>query len=192
MKRSIAVLWKGVLDRDPECWSELVSRFEPLVYAVARKVGLSDSESDDCAQETWLSLFRTRHKIKTPNKIPGWLVRTASRRSTRIARGREKDIIIEESPEVMDRECLPDEELERLETATLVHLAIESLEPRCRQLLHALYLSPKEKKYREIARDLGIPANSFGPIRSRCLRKLKSILHELGYDEVLNDHGGGS
>ena len=187
MKRNISVLWKGVLDRDPECWGELVYRFEPLVYAIARKTGLSAIESDDCVQETWLSLLRTRHKIRDPNKLSAWLVRAASRRAVRMAKSREKDLRVNDAAEPRGFNELPDEELERFETAALLRMAIESLEPRCQRLLHALYFAPEDKKYGDIARDLGLPPNSFGPTRSRCLKKLRSILEEMGYRRVLNN-----
>ena len=187
MKRNISVLWKGVLDRDPECWSELVYRFEPLVYAIARKTGLSAIESDDCVQETWLSLLRTRHKIRDPNKLSAWLARAVSRRAVRLAKSREKDLRVNDAAEPRGFNELPDEELERFETAALLRMAIESLEPRCQRLLHALYFAPEDKKYSDIARDLGLPPNSFGPTRSRCLKKLRSILEEMGYRRVLNN-----
>jgi RNA polymerase sigma factor (sigma-70 family) len=186
MNRTLVEIWQGVLDKDPECWSELVHRLEPLLYAVARRTGLSVAESDDCAQETWLSLLRTRHNIKDPNKIPAWLARATSRRAVRIVTTREKDLRVENTTEPAAPDELPDKELERLETATLVRLAVDSLEPRCRQLLHALYFAPEDKKYRDIAHDLGLPPNSFGPTRMRCLEKLKTILEEMDCDRVLN------
>ena len=183
--QDLSTIWKGVLDKDPEAWSELVHLLEPLVYAVARKSGLSAAECDDCAQETWLSLFRTRHRIENPNKIPAWLARAVSRRAGRMAKTRGRDSHAENLPELQTSGELPDEELERLEAAALVRVAVASLGPRCRQLLHALYLAPEHKKYRDIARDLGLSPNSFGPTRTRCLNKLRSILEGMDYDWVL-------
>lgn len=187
MKRSLSELWKGVLAKDPECWSELVHQLEPLVYAIARKTGLSATESDDCAQETWLALFRTRRNIRDPNKIPSWLAKAVSRRAARTAKTREKDLGVSAATDHAATTALPDEELERFETAALVRIAVDSLEPRCRRLLHALYFAPEDKKYSDIARDLGVPLNSFGPTRSRCLRKLRTILEGMGCADVLNN-----
>jgi len=185
-------IWCGVLDKNPECWSELVRRLEPLVYSAARRIGLSLGEADDCVQETWIALYHSRHRIKDPTRIPSWLVRTASRRAVRMARRRDRDVegveVVETAPSLR----LPDEELERLETAALVRLALDSVEPRCRRLLHALYLAPATKKYRQISRELGIPPNSFGPTRSRCLKKLRQILKEFGCELVPNSRGEDS
>jgi len=183
-------IWCGVLDKNPESWSKLVRRLEPLVYSAARRIGLSLGEADDCVQETWIALYRSRHRIKDPSRIPSWLVRTASRGAVRMARRRDRDIEGDEGTHTVSSGSLPDEELERLETAALVRLALDSMEPRCRRLLHALYLAPATKKYHQISRELGIPPNSFGPTRSRCLKKLRQILTRLGCEFVLNgpDH----
>ena len=190
--RTISEIWQGVLDKDPECWSDLVYLLEPLVYSIARKIGLSEGECDDCAQETWLSLLRARHKIKDPNRIPAWLIRAVSRRAIRVAKSRERDLCADPAFEPAAPGELPDADLDRLETAAQLRLALNALDPRCRRLLHALYLAPEEKKYADIARDLGLPPNSLGPTRSRCLIKLRAILEEMGYDRVLTGPDEGS
>jgi RNA polymerase sigma factor (sigma-70 family) len=185
MNRTFNEIWQGVLDKDPECWSELVHLLEPLVYAVARKTGLSPAECEDCAQDVWLSLLRTRHTIKEPDRIPAWLSRAVSRRAVRIAKARGKDLPSDSAEERAAIGELPDDVLVRLETAAILRLAMGALPPHCRRLLDALYFSPEEKKYSDIARDLGLPANSLGPTRSRCLNKLRSILEGIGFDRVL-------
>jgi DNA-directed RNA polymerase specialized sigma24 family protein len=72
--------------------------------------------------------------------------------------------------------------VEQLETEAIIDIAMRQLDLRCRKLLHALYLSPGERSYREIARLLKVKPNSLGPLRSRCLQKLRKILENLGYD----------
>jgi len=186
MNRALSEIWQGVLDKDPECWSELVHRLEPLVYAVARQTGLSPTESDDCAQEVWLSLLRARHNIIEPNSIPAWLIRAVSRRAVRTAKNREKDHDVDTAVEAEAISELPDARLERLESAAIVRVAVATLPPRCQKLLQALYFAPEEKRYADIARDLGLPPNSFGPTRSRCLGKLRAVLESMGYEQVLN------
>ena len=76
---------------------------------------------------------------------------------------------------------LPDEELLRLERYGQLITALAHLDARCRTLLHAVFLSPEEMSYRDIAKELGIPVNSMGPTRKRCLNKLKKILTEMEY-----------
>ncbi len=180
MYDSISNIWFGILGKDPACWSQLVHRLSPLVYTVANKSGLQPTEAEDCAQQTWTALYQSRHKIKDPNRIPVWLIRVASREATRIIKSRSRHQ--SEQPELPEHsEGLPDRELELLESAAILKQGMELLGDRCHKLLDAIFLAPEKKKYADIARDLGIPANSLGPTRTRCLNKLRKILEELGY-----------
>ena len=80
-------------------------------------------------------------------------------------------------------EVPPDEELLRLERQDILHHAIGQLDERCRLVLLALFLSPDNLSYREIAKTLKISPNTMGPLRSKCLKRLKKILDKIGYWE---------
>jgi DNA-directed RNA polymerase specialized sigma24 family protein len=54
--------------------------------------------------------------------------------------------------------------------------AVRALPGRCPQLVRAL-MSGSDPTYREISRELGISQGSVGPLRSRCLGCLRSILN---------------
>jgi RNA polymerase sigma factor (sigma-70 family) len=179
---SIADIWNGVLKKDPAAWSKLVHRLGPLVFSVVRRSSLSSSDADDCAQQTWVALFQARHRIKDPDRIPAWLVRVASRTIAHTVRKRSNEArLIERTPESDDLPT-PADDVERAESAALLRSAIESLNDRCRRMLLALFFAPGKKTYRDIARELGIPPNSFGPTRARCLEKLRRIMKEMGYE----------
>lgn len=83
--------------------------------------------------------------------------------------------------EVVETRALPDEELLRLERLDILQHAMEQLDERCRRLLIALFLSPDTMSYNEIAKSLKISPNAMGPLRSRCLKRLRKILDEMGY-----------
>lgn len=54
--------------------------------------------------------------------------------------------------------------------------AVRALPGRCPQLVQAL-LSGSDPTYQEISRELGISQGSLGPLRSRCLSCLRSVLN---------------
>lgn len=54
--------------------------------------------------------------------------------------------------------------------------AVRTLPGRCPQVVHAL-MSGSDPTYRQISRELGISQGSLGPLRSRCLGCLRSILN---------------
>jgi RNA polymerase sigma factor (sigma-70 family) len=181
VETSLENLWRRVRNGDTRAWEELVRTFMRLVLAVARRTGLSQSDAEDCAQYTWYSLYRSRNAVKDPNSLPGWLIRVASRRSRHIIRRDMKENRRRQNSEEPSAPGLPDEEILRFERAALVRLALKQMDPRCRELLTALFLAPAELSYDDIARRLGIPVNSMGPTRARCLAKLRKLLEEMGY-----------
>lgn len=171
-------LWIQVLADDSGAWRRIVELLTPLVMAVARRNGLDQADAEDCVQYTWLSLYRQRQTIKEPAALPGWLIRVAARRSQRMIKSAAAE-------ERRWRECRPipptpppDLDLEELQRASQIRLAVENLDGRCRRLMRALFFDSDDISYRDIAERLGIPLNSLGPTRSRCLAKLKKILED--------------
>jgi RNA polymerase sigma factor (sigma-70 family) len=84
------------------------------------------------------------------------------------------------SQEWPDPAPLPDEIITLLEEQHLVRTAVAALEERCRQLLTLLFYDPNQPAYKEIAIQIGIPANSIGATRARCLQKLRTLLQDSG------------
>ena len=175
------IIWQQVVDGDPKAWRLIVRQYAALVQTVAMRTGLSREEAEDCAQQTWMALHRSRANIQDPAKLPGWLVRVASRKASRMLRQKVRESAVISEAENPKETTLPDEELLRLERYGQLITALAHLDERCQRLLHAVFLSPEEMSYRDIAKELGIPVNSMGPTRKRCLNKLKKILTEMGY-----------
>ena len=178
MTDRITDIWAGVLEGSHASWEKLVSHYAALVFAVARKMSLVDSDAEDCAQQVWLTLYNGRRLIERPESLPAWLVSTTRRKAARIIRrqktaARTKNNLGSGAPGES-----PDESIMRLQRRAQLELALERLDDRCRKLMHAIFFAESEKSYLEIARDLGMPVNSLGPTRARCLRKLKKILED--------------
>ena len=180
MSDGIEQLWTRVLEGNASAWRKLVETWSPLVMAVARRNGLGQVDAEDCVQYTWFSLYRRRENLKQPAALPGWLIRVASRRAKRMLNSDELERRRRLNYQPAAEPVAPDTNVEALEQAALVRLAIEELPPRCRGLLEALFFSEDEVSYPRIAKSLGIPLNSLGPTRSRCLSKLKKILKGYG------------
>ena len=66
----------------------------------------------------------------------------------------------------------------RLEQQHQVHLAVESLDERCRRLLQLLFYRADTPPYAAIAATLGMAEGAIGPTRARCLEKLRRRLEE--------------
>ncbi len=171
-------IWQDILAGNPGAWEELVRRYQPLVYTVATRAGLSMADAADCFQQTWVALYTNRRRITDPTRLSAWLVTTAKRESIRLYKRASAHSDLDDGPELADDARLPDEEMEHLETQGRLESGLRRLDERCRKLLIALFFDPEDRSYEQIAADLGIAMNSMGPIRGRCLKRLKSLLGE--------------
>ncbi len=180
MRDSLNRTWQRILDGDPSAWDELVGHYSALVYSTALRCGLTSGDAEDCAQHTWMSLYTGRRAVRDPSKLPSWLISTASRTARRLLRRRTSLAQIEQASERIQPSPEPDEAIARLQQRAVLERALTELDPKCEVVLRSLFLSPDEPTYEEVARQLRIPANSLGPVRMRCLKKLKTILENLG------------
>jgi RNA polymerase sigma factor (sigma-70 family) len=181
--QNIHNIWGRVVEGDATAWRELVETFAGLVNGVARRVGLSVPDAEDCAQQTWLTLYRKRDSIKDPQSLPAWLIRTTHRQAVHLSQRMSHRTELTESNAGQDSRSLPDELVLQLEHQVILEKAMEQLDPRCRQLLTALFLEGDEVSYRRLASVLGLKPNSVGSMRTRCLKKLENILKKMGYTE---------
>ena len=171
---------------DASAWQQLVDGYSGLVYTVALRTGLSTPDAEDCAQQTWLALYRFRRKIRDPEALPAWLIKTTRRRAVHMYRkyasqaataGLDSDSKVE-----IDSAALPDEIMAELEGQAVLEAAVAQLDGRCKKLVTWLFLSPLQISYNNISLRLGVKPNSLGPLRSRCLKKLRKILKDMGFD----------
>ena len=177
----VGIIWEDVRNGGQEAWVKLVRRYAGLVNTVALRVGLSALDAEDCAQHTWVALYRNRKVIRDPSKLPSWLIQTTRRHAMRMLQRQSRFSNSPLNVELISDNTLPDEELIRLERLDILQYATRQLDGRCQRLLSALFMSPENLSYREIAKAIKISPNSMGPLRSRCLRRLKKILEEMGY-----------
>jgi len=172
-------LWQCIVEGQADAWEELVRRYQPLVYTVATRAGLSVADAADCFQQTWVALYTNRKRITDPSRLSAWLVTTAKRETIRLLKRNSRHSDLDDGPELADQSLLPDEEMVTLEIQGRLESGLKRLDIRCRKLLTALFFEPEERSYDEISADLGIAPNSVGPIRGRCLKRLKALLGEI-------------
>jgi RNA polymerase sigma factor (sigma-70 family) len=175
------------LKGDDTAWSELIKRYQGLIYSVPRRRGLGPDDAADVFQRVCILLYQALGTIRNPERLGGWLLTTASRETTRVARRQRREAPAESytidnekqdvhvSREPIDLQPLADEIREELERAQLLRSALVELSERCRVLLEA-FLADEALDYKDIARRLGIPIGSIGPTRARCFAKLKALL----------------
>ena len=169
---------------DQSAWDALVRQFSGLLWSIARGYRLSDADAADAVQCTWIKLVEHLDRITEPERLAGWLCTTARheclqllRRSGRLPQPAEE---IADSP---DPAPALDHDLIVGERDAALWRVFEELPDRCRRLLRVLMASPPPA-YADVALALDMPVGSIGPIRQRCLGRLKALVKG---DSLLED-----
>jgi RNA polymerase sigma factor (sigma-70 family) len=157
---------------DPEAWEQLVARYERLVYSVALRNGVTREEAADITQMTFIALLESIGKLRDEQRLASWLMSVARRLAWRQRRRSER-----ERPG-LDGASTSDNAIASWERIAVVHEGLQRLGRACRDLILALYFDPATPSYAEVAERLGRPIGGIGPMRARCLQRLRTLLGE--------------
>jgi RNA polymerase sigma factor (sigma-70 family) len=166
---------------DEGAWIALIDRYERLVYTVPSRYGLTPAEIDDVFQSVWLSLVRTLDKLREPDRVSAWLVTTARRECWERRRGAdyERTVTTDFDNILLNKEgneLPPEEVVSKYREHESLRQAIDQLQDRCRRLLWSLYFDAPIPSYADVAEKLDMPIGSIGPMRARCLKKLRAVM----------------
>ena len=179
---------------EQSAWQAIVEQYSRLVWSVARGYRLSEAQTADAVQTTWLRLIEHLPEIREPDRLAGWLRTTAQRVCLATLRELRREEPIEscerhlatDDRRPVGEESGPEECAVRLDHQVLVRRAVATLPERHRALLGLLVSSPPIS-YQEISAGLGMPVGSIGPTRARILARLRLELATAGlYDAALN------
>ncbi len=158
-----------------EAWDMLVGRYERLVYSIAVRNGLTHEDAVDVAQNTFGALLESIDTVRDDERLAWWLMTVARRQSWRIRDRRRHEV------PYAQLDLAPTDPLVDWERAASLHQALNGLGNPCRNLLIALYFEPDSPPYSEVARRFGRSIGSIGPMRGRCLARLRAMLVKEGW-----------
>jgi RNA polymerase sigma factor (sigma-70 family) len=155
----------------------LVERYSRLVWSVPRSFRLSHADAADVYQCTWLCLAEHLTRIRQPEAIGAWLVRTASRQSIAVLRARGREVSLDRWEPVSSLPA-PEEVAVTNDRQRRLWTALMTLNERCQRLLCIAAHSP-ELSCAQVAEALGMKVSSVGQTRARCLTALRRKLEAL-------------
>ena len=164
------------LQRDEAAWTEVWDRYGPLVKAVARRTGCDDEEVREVLQRAALVALEGLDRLQSPEKLAGWLAGVARFQALELRRSRRPAEELYESTAV--EEPRSEARLERDQEMAWLRRAFVRLEARCQRLLYRLELKEPGDAYRDVAEAEGLSPTSIGPIRRRCLERLRALLEK--------------
>jgi RNA polymerase sigma factor (sigma-70 family) len=158
---------------DPRAVAELVAAFDRQLRAVAASFRLQPADVDDVMQITWMRLLQRIHQLQEPAAIGGWLATTVRRECLRtLQRPMTEELTAEHPSAAQESAERPDDAALRAERRATLRQAMGALPDRHRRLMVLLAAEP-ELEYRRIGAALDMPVGSIGPIRARCLDRLR-------------------
>ena len=167
-----------------DAWRALVTRYQRLVFTVARRAKLDDHAAADVLQIVFSRLFEHLASLTQPDRLQAWLVTTARRETLAILRHANRYAAPSDSvdgdrdtiEDIPDAAPLAEELLQDLQEAQAMRVAMDRLDDRCRTLLTLLFSDEDERPgYEKVAQQMGMPEGSVSPTRSRCLDKLRRL-----------------
>ena len=171
-------LIRGCREGDTRAWSQVLGKYERLVFSIPLNYGLTREDAGDVSQMTFIALVDHLERLRPDSNLGAWLATVARRHCFRLLNnqkreqpGVERDI--SESP-LLDFSDV--EAAHHWEQVDWMNQGLNRLDKRCRELLLALYFGPTEPSYKQTARQLGLSVGSIGPLRGRCLERLREIL----------------
>lgn len=179
MERDDSALIEACLAGDAQAWSDFVDRYGRLVYSIPRKLGLPASDADDVFQMVFQIVARRLETLRDNARVAAWLIRATYRETWRHVRAAKKTPAI---PDNLPLEAEPSEDaVYEEERRELVRQAMSKLDPRCQELIRALFFETETPDYQQLAARLGMQVGSIGPTRQRCFQKLEALLsgHDL-------------
>lgn len=169
-----AELLEGCRAGDGESWRALVQRYERLVFSVAMRNGLNREDASDVTQITFEALLESIGGLRDEDQLAYWLMTVARRHSWRVRSRREREV-----PSAWEY-GEPDEAdaFAHVERQLDLYLALDHLGSPCSELIIALYFDPARPSYRQIAQNMSRSVGGLGPLRARCLQRMRILLNE--------------
>jgi RNA polymerase sigma factor (sigma-70 family) len=150
-----------------------VERFERCIRRVAERHRLAGHDVDDVTQTTWLRLVQHIRSVREPVYVGAWLQTTARRESLKVLdRSRCEQPAGDDLPDRPCPEPSCDQHVLDGEVVDATRCALSRLSDRHRALMTML-IDDAAPSYDEISRALEMPIGSIGPIRARCMKRLR-------------------
>lgn len=187
--KTTTTLLEGLLQsHSDELWAEFDLRYRPVILALARRCGLGLADAEDVAQEALVRFVRNYREGKYDRqrgRLRAWLTgiaRNCIADALRIRAARREwrgNSAVGQVP--------ADDELERLWEAecrrTIVHRALRELREATRSERHTVQAFElvvfEQRRPADVAAELGMTVDSVYAAKSRCTKRLRSIVTRL-------------
>jgi len=191
MEQTDSELIAAVLKGDAASFEPLIVKYQPRVFATARRYARRESEVEDIVQEIFLKAFNKLSSFRGEAPFEHWLMRLAVRTCYDFLRGHKRNRetafseLTEPETEWLDRFVVqPDSASENADAAReLVNRILEHLSPPARLIITLLEI--EERSVKEISALTGwsVPLVKVRAFRARA--EMRKIVAKISRDKYL-------
>ena len=180
-------LLMGLKDQKNDAvWSEFFGRYQPMLHAFARKLGMSDQDAQDAAQETLMafcSAYREGAYDREKGRLRTWLFGIASHKVRDIQRrgGRERVVVDQTEGTAFFNKVPDDEQVSQIwenewQQAVLKQCMNEVRKQVKPQTMEAFEMfALKGMSAEDVAAKLGMTENAVWIAKNRVLSRLREV-----------------
>jgi len=169
MEASEREQYRAAIRGDREAFEMIIRTHSRTLFAIAYGVLQNREEAEDVVQDSLVKAWKTRWRVRDPEKFPAWLATITRHRAHDIFRRRRTVSLSEQLTETID--AVP------TDTAVLdqqLHRALAALPELHRAALTLRYF--EEMDYRTIENTLGLTNGSLRGILGRALASMRKHL----------------
>lgn len=180
-----AELIRQILTGRQEQYACLVERYqEPLIHFL-RNFLASDDQVFDCAQDTFIAVYRNLWRYSDKYTFRAWLYAIARNKAIDILRKRRQEVVATFNNNLADGLPGPEEIWLAKEHALVIEEVLEGLPEHYRQALYLRY--HQDLSYEEIATVLKVPVSRVKTYLHRGKERLRQELARRGMHERNGD-----
>ena len=180
-----------VLEGNPESFEPLVVKYQPRVFAIARRYARREDEVEDIVQTVFMKAYSKLSSFRGDAPFEHWLMRTATftcydflRKHQRNREWNATDLSTEENEWLENvGEDTTEKEANQSAAKALVDRLLESLKPDDRMIITMLDL--EQKSVKQIAKLTDFTESNVKVRAHRAREKMKKILATLAPEKYL-------
>jgi RNA polymerase sigma-70 factor (ECF subfamily) len=161
--------YRAAIHGDRQAFEMIIRAHSRTLFAIAYGILQNREEAEDVVQDSLIKAWKTRWRVRDPEKFPAWLTTIARHRAHDIFRRRRTVPLAYEAIETSERETADTSELDRH-----LHSALAELPELHRAALTLRYF--EEMDYRAIENTLGLTNGALRGILGRALASMRKQL----------------
>ena len=161
--------YEAAIHGDREAFEMIIRAHSRTLFAIAYGVLQSREEAEDVVQDSLVKAWKTRWRVRDPEKFRAWLAAIARHKAHDVFRRRRTVPLAHETIEINERETADPSELDQR-----LHSALALLPELHRAALTLRYF--EEMDYRSIENTLGLTNGALRGILGRALASMRKQL----------------